>query len=327
MQWYKGNLHCHSTESDGSVSPVDLAKFYNEIGYDFIGISDHNRYTPIEVYADEAGILGIPCCEFTGKDSCHVVAAGVKEAVTPDPLEELLEQADVCDVLKQNLADSEAVTRALILQNGIDKTLAAQGIPIICHPFWRWTYRSQEVVQLRECTHFELCNACPDCNSFPLPGKSHADDMWDELLSADIRIIAMASDDAHRHVMPSSRRDPVGGSGFNVVRAESLTQEHILQAVRDGHCYATTGIILANYRVLDDRISVEVDVQQQEKTCIQFFGLDGSELQTEYATHSEYCFSGDETYVRCRIASTTGLWAWTQPVFMDDLNTAIAWTA
>ena len=38
---YRGNLHGHSTHSDGQKSIAEVAKFYQGLGYDFIAISDH----------------------------------------------------------------------------------------------------------------------------------------------------------------------------------------------------------------------------------------------------------------------------------------------
>ncbi len=328
MPWYKGNLHCHSTESDGTSSPSDVAQYYKKAGYDFLGISDHNRYTPTETYADQAEILGIPCCEYTGAESCHVLAVGVTVDVAAN-----LDHTDMWDraqpdtALRQKITANKKSTEVLILQDGIDKTLAANGTPVICHPFWRWTYNHKEVMQLTNCTHFELCNAGPDCNSIPLAGKSYPDEMWDKLLSAGYRIIGIANDDAHLHSGEYNTRAPIGGTGYNVVKAPSLTKENILQAIKLGHCYATTGVILANYQVFADHITIEVNVIKQEKTCIQFFGQDGIELQTEYASSSEYKFKGNEKYVRCRISSTAGVWCWTQPVFLDDIESAIEWTS
>ena len=327
MPWYKGNLHCHSTESDGQSSPIDVAKYYKETGYDFLGISDHNKYTPLETYADEAGILGIPACEYSGEECCHVVSVGVTEAVAPDVGNKEQGESSKLDIsFAQTDFTPEEIKKISILQDGIDKTLLAGGIPIICHPFWRWTYGAKEVMQLKDCTHFELCNAAPDCNSIPIHGKSFPDEMWDTLLSAGIRIIGIANDDAHWHVGPYSKRKSIGGLGWNMVKAPSLTEENILQAIKHGHCYATTGIILANYQVFEDRIAIEVDIQYQERVCIQFFGQNGVELQSEYDACSEYRFKGDEEYVRCRISSTAGVWGWTQPVFLDDLQTVIKWT-
>ena len=327
MPWFKGNLHCHTTNSDGKSDPAYVAKYYKKTGYDFLGISDHNRYTPVETYAAEANILAIPCCEYTGIESCHVVAVGVTEDIAPNLDDSNAPNRSQPDKnLQDKISNNNRSKKVLILQDGINKTLSAGGLPIICHPFWKWTYNHKEVMQLTNCTHFELCNASPDCNSIPIPGKSHPDEMWDKLLSADIRIIGIANDDAHLYATEYHTRAPIGGTGYNMVKASSLTKENILQAIKLGHCYASTGVTIASYQVFSDRISIEVDVRQQEETCIQFFGQDGLELQSEHTSASEYIFKGDEKYVRCRIASTVGVWAWTQPVFLDELEAAIEWT-
>ena len=40
-KWYKGNLHTHTTSSDGAVSPGEAIKLYNGLGYDFVALTDH----------------------------------------------------------------------------------------------------------------------------------------------------------------------------------------------------------------------------------------------------------------------------------------------
>ena len=40
--WYKANLHCHSTISDGKLTPEELKKVYTEKGYSIIAYTDHN---------------------------------------------------------------------------------------------------------------------------------------------------------------------------------------------------------------------------------------------------------------------------------------------
>jgi predicted metal-dependent phosphoesterase TrpH len=122
MPWYQGNLHCHSTNSDGHLSPVEVAEFYRAIGMDFITLSDHNRLTPIAEYADGlSGAVGIPCCEYTGPRSCHVVAVDVERASAPT-------------------GDPREWPPLRILQDGIDATLAAGGVPVLCHPCWNWAF-------------------------------------------------------------------------------------------------------------------------------------------------------------------------------------------
>ena len=40
-RFFKGNLHTHSTRSDGALTPAEVCGFYREKGYDFLCLSDH----------------------------------------------------------------------------------------------------------------------------------------------------------------------------------------------------------------------------------------------------------------------------------------------
>ena len=40
-RFFKGNLHTHSTQSDGQLPPQEVCRRYREAGYDFICLSDH----------------------------------------------------------------------------------------------------------------------------------------------------------------------------------------------------------------------------------------------------------------------------------------------
>src|SRR5205809_7207417 len=41
MAWLRGNLHAHTTYSDGVKTPQDLIAEYEALGYDFLAITDH----------------------------------------------------------------------------------------------------------------------------------------------------------------------------------------------------------------------------------------------------------------------------------------------
>src|SRR3989454_5787131 len=41
MAWLRGNLHAHTTYSDGVKTPQDLLAEYEALGYDFLAITDH----------------------------------------------------------------------------------------------------------------------------------------------------------------------------------------------------------------------------------------------------------------------------------------------
>ena len=310
MSWYKGTLHCHTNRSDGRALPLHVGQFYRIQGHDFLGVADHNRLTPPEVYAPQSGLVGVPCSEYTGEACCHVVGVGVKAAIGPAPSKRRKPRA-----------------KRVILQDGIDQALAAAGIPVVCHPNWHWAVDVDDMLALRACRHFEICNAGPDCNAFPIPGYEPGDKLWDTLLTAGHRYYGLANDDAHDYFVPPLPRSPMGGLGFNVVKVAKLTAESVAAAIGQGHFYASTGVMLSLYRVTGEGIAIAVQQQSAEHTVFQFFGEGGKELLHVFGGSACYKFSGSEKYVRVRVASTAGLWAWTQPVFLDDLGDAIRWTA
>src|SRR5947208_14815470 len=41
MGWLRGNLHAHTTYSDGVKTPKELLAEYEALGYDFLAITDH----------------------------------------------------------------------------------------------------------------------------------------------------------------------------------------------------------------------------------------------------------------------------------------------
>src|SRR2546425_5034224 len=41
MGWLRGNLHAHTTYSDGVKTPQELLVEYEALGYDFLAITDH----------------------------------------------------------------------------------------------------------------------------------------------------------------------------------------------------------------------------------------------------------------------------------------------
>ena len=39
--WWKGNLHTHTTRSDGHKKPSEAVRLYQKAGYDFLAVTDH----------------------------------------------------------------------------------------------------------------------------------------------------------------------------------------------------------------------------------------------------------------------------------------------
>ncbi len=50
---YKANLHCHSTISDGVMTPEELKKNYKSRGYSILAYTDHEVLVPHNELNDE----------------------------------------------------------------------------------------------------------------------------------------------------------------------------------------------------------------------------------------------------------------------------------
>ena len=48
--WLRGNLHAHTTLSDGQLPPEAVIAAYEQAGYDFLAISDHDKLVPPAEY-------------------------------------------------------------------------------------------------------------------------------------------------------------------------------------------------------------------------------------------------------------------------------------
>jgi alpha-tubulin suppressor-like RCC1 family protein len=45
--WYKAQFHCHTTRSDGKLTPEAVVQKYSDLGYDILAVTDHNRITKV----------------------------------------------------------------------------------------------------------------------------------------------------------------------------------------------------------------------------------------------------------------------------------------
>ncbi len=65
--WYKGNLHTHTTQSDGKVTPAESMRWHADHGYHFYGITDHNVLTRPADFLPQPPLLSIPSVEVSAR--------------------------------------------------------------------------------------------------------------------------------------------------------------------------------------------------------------------------------------------------------------------
>jgi predicted metal-dependent phosphoesterase TrpH len=81
LNWYKGNLHTHTINSDGDSSPDAVARWYKEHRYNFLVLTDHNFLTTTDglnsIFAAKEKFLLIPGEEVHQRPVRHRHALGL----------------------------------------------------------------------------------------------------------------------------------------------------------------------------------------------------------------------------------------------------------
>jgi len=295
--WYKGNTHTHSTNSDGDSKPEKVVQWYMDHGYNFLIISDHNYVTetePLDTDKTDDFIL-ISGEEISSKNSLHLNALGIKNEIPPASGENKLE----------------------IIQKNVDNTLKAGGIPIINHPNFNWAVSAQIIKRVKGCNLFELFNGHPGVNNIGGGGFPSTEEMWDDILTSGKIIYGIASDDAHSFIGEFSKFRSNPGRGWIYVKSESLTEKNILNSLNNGNFYASTGVELENIGIDENKIEIVIKPRSNSlKYNVIFIGEGGKILKICYDNPAIYDIKGNEKYIRAKVISSDGTSAWTQPTFL-----------
>ncbi len=297
--WYKGNIHTHTTKSDGDADPEVVVKWFMEHGYDFLVLSDHNHRTILE-HEVEGGPLMVPGEEVSaridnGSIPIHINGIGITRVVEPYHGDEIVDT----------------------IQRNVNAILEAGGIASVNHPNYQWAFDHTHIREVDGASLLEVFNGSPITNNEGGPGKFTAEEIWDGVLTAGKPIFGVAADDSHHYFdFAHDRLNP--GRGWVVVEADELTIDAIVNGLASGSFYSSTGVTLEALESTDERISLTIE---QYATCLYrtvFSGPDGRVLAELEGLEPTYEIQGDERFVRATVNSSLGVKAWTQPVFVSE---------
>jgi len=270
--WAKGNLHTHTTISDGVYDPQKAIQKYASMGYKFLMISDHDIVGQVEKL-EPYGMVLIPGNEIT-MDGPHILHVNAQKKIEPYP--------DRQQVLNK------------IAENG--------GFAIISHPNWEedFNHCSQEFLNTwKYYTGIEIYNGVVR----RLPGNPCATDRWDRLLSQGKLVWGYADDDAHW--------EETYGVAWNVVQIETLTKENVLNALRKGNFYASTGVEIQEISTTQNSVSITTTNAKKIGVVVDY----GKRIQ-ETKGNSIFFKIDDNfsyTYFRFEFWGDGEEQAWTQP--------------
>ncbi|MEO7673214.1 MAG: CehA/McbA family metallohydrolase [Pyrinomonadaceae bacterium] len=301
FNWYKGNTHTHTLNSDGDSTPDDVVKWYREHGYNFLFITDHEYVTNVGPLNDLHGktgsfivIGGQEVTDSFDKKPYHINALGISKVVMPNRLSGAVET----------------------LQKNIDDVRAAGGIAQVNHPNFGWALNADQLVRLQNYTLLEIHNGHPLVNNLGGGGSPGTEALWDSVLTSGKIVFGVADDDSHYFKRIGDPTAPTPGKGWIFVRAVELTLSAILDSIRKGDFYASTGVELSDYQSGPDSVAVTIKEDRNSKYRIQFIGSGGRVLSEVLTSPAVYKFQGNEGYVRAKIIESNGKFAWTQPVMV-----------
>lgn len=286
--WYKGNLHLHTTNSDGALSPLEMIKQYQKKGFHFLSITDHNKLTEVKKVTELLLIKGEELDCVLGKDiNLHLVALNIKEEIKPPS------------------KDNPQVS----LQHLIDKIRSRGGEVILAHPYWS-ALSTTEILSLKDYIGVEVYNAYAQISV----EKGYSITHWDNLLTRGKKIFGFAVDDSHWHF--HSWCPDITGNAWIMAKVKKLTTESIMQSICKGLFYASCGPTIKNVAIEKDKIYVSTSPVKS----ISFIGPNGygqmfSSVRENYIENAEYELGNCQSYIRIQCRDEKGRMAWTNPIF------------
>lgn len=302
-RFWRGNLHTHSTRSDGVVDPAEVCRRYKAEGYDFLALTDHF-----------VGIYGFPIVDTTpyrdarfttilgaelhsgpmlNGDLWHILAVGLPADFTPP-------DAPHFAVVPGMETGPEIAARAV----------AAGAFVAIAHPQWSG-------LTLADARSLTAAHAVEIYNHGCAVGADRADGFGiaDLLLSEGRAVSLIATDDAHFY-------EPDHFGGWVMVKAVENTPEALLEALKAGDFYSTQGPELRSVHVTAN--TVEVECSAAMTVIVQGHATAAKAVQGVSMTRATVPLDrlSNSPWLRVTVIDTAGKRAWSNPVFRDIVPNA-----
>ena len=250
---FRGDIHIHTTGSDGQEEPRYTAARFRELGMDFAAISDHRNYEPsivaMEYWRDiNPDYKLFPCEEVHAPGSpVHVLNFGGRYSVHKMSYErEEAYRKEVAEIEKSLPEDLSCESRFAVASAEwvFREVKKAGGLAVFCHPYW---YTEQYVINSqvtdaifanRNFDAFELLGGFKKCHV----GSNNLQVVryYEECARGNVFPVT-GSDDCHatdRFMMDENRVDSrnaeLTGWFSTIVFARSCAYQDLADAVRNG---------------------------------------------------------------------------------------------
>ena len=299
-KFYKANLHCHTTLSDGRWTPEKVKEEYKAKGYSIVAYTEHGRMIPHHELTDES-FLAMTGYEWEFfqyeplEKDCHLCFV----ALTPEINDENNKPDFVRDYTH------EAVNKMI-------KTMRESGFFVTYnHPAWSnqdySDYIGYEGMHAMEIVNYGCVESGYD---------EYNPHVYDDMIKHGKRVYCIATDDNH-----NARNDSFGG--FTMIKAESLDYKTIGEALLQGNFYASEAPLIYELTYDTETRILRVVCSPAVKVSINTDRISASVVYPESGktlTEAEFTLRTDIKYVRLTVMDEQGKHACTNAYYLDELS-------
>lgn len=316
-QFYKGNLHSHTTNSDGHLTPEEAVALFKSQGYHFLCLSEHDRYTDYRAQFNTDDFIILPGLEA----SANLADSASGQRLKTHHMHGILGTSAMQAAAKEHFTHKEYLPvpvykdqwNGLAVAEQVRDTLTARGCLVTYnHPIWS-RVDAEDFCDLDGIWALEIYNYGTVNES----NTGYDTTYWDKILRSGRQLFAFASDDNHNEGLFD---DACGG--WISVKAERLDHDAIVEAMLRGEYYSSSGPTIYNWGVKENN-TVWVDCSACERVnfiCGGYINAGGTVIAPtrDGLRHVEFPLRGTETYVRIECVDHAGKIAWTNAHFPED---------
>lgn len=323
--WYKANLHCHSTISDGDYTPEEVRDLYQKHGYSVLALTDHELLVQHTDLSDEYFLM-LTSYEVQVTGDRHLPKNLRRIAhlnfYARDPYQEKMPFFNTQDVLDMSWLKFDR-SRVDFYGPEIEKEYSAEGLNrlialgrehgfIVCWNHPTWSMESADIyTRLQGLFGMEIFNT--DC--WIAGYESYVPYIYDEMIRSGQRLAPVAADDMHQ-------RESLFG-GFTMIHAPSLDYGQIMDAMEKGDLYASRGPLIHAFYVEDGMYHVECSPVRKirisnsgrrpdRKSCVY--------AESDLVTSASFPVSSEDLFIRLTVTDECGRTANTRAYFRDEFT-------
>ena len=329
--FYKANLHCHTTLSDGKLTPAEVKKIYMDKGYSIVAYTDHDILIPHPELKEEnfLPLNGIEL-EVNEKDddtpykfikSSHMCMISLEEDNVTAPCWHRSKyrfgnapKSEHLVKFDDTLPDYERYYTHESISDMM-KTGREKGFFVTYnHPTWSLENYA-DYMGYNNMHAMEIVNGACVAGGFD-EYNSHA---YDDMLRGGKRIYCIAADDNHNGGVLGTRSYD-SFHGFVMIKAEKLEYRLITKALEEGNFYASQAPEIHALWLEDGRIHIECSDADR---IILTTGI--RRVEIAYAEEgksidaADFAVEKDDGYVRITVIDAHGDHADTNAYFTDEI--------